>query len=373
MTNHIKSTLIALLMIILSFSINGCSKKDKQLPKELQPRIIVGENFLEKRKFIASEIGVVTDIKELNMNSSSNSLIGISGRDGAMFVDKDGQIKKSIKFLKTKDWNSNFEIIYSKHDNSCYFFGLPAPGAFYYGLLNQDGKEVWKKSDENVRGATYGDINKDGEIEFLISSDNKIDVLNLLGNRLFEIKGYSSNVIGFDDTENNEKTKILIQPGRKLIVLNDAGVQIYSTELPLGGTIYAPSFVRYPNAHGKQHLLFYENTGKFVLISPDGKKRVVEFEGNYLGNIKATAVHFDSEQPPYFAISGLIFYQGEKWFGLEAVITVLYIFNSQHKLVYHEILDGRGEAIAAISSGKVNEEILLVGGSGNVSKYVLKR
>jgi hypothetical protein len=94
----------------------------------------------------------------------------------------------------------------------------------------------------------------------------------------------------------------------------------------------------------------------------DGKS-VAHLLPYYLPFPQTVVAKLDGDEEPYLAVLRKMLV------GFEKSCSQLHVFNSQWKLVYHEVLELRSPAIAAVPSDRPGEQRLLVGGQGKVYQY----
>lgn len=159
----------------------------------------------------------------------------------------------------------------------------------------------------------------------------------------------------------------------EIIILDRNGSLVKKERSDLGLHLSESSLVPYPSKDSPKYL-FCTGKRSYLLVSLDGDTIIQEFEGAPWSSWPmATPVQLDGSEEPYFGIYGLLLWQGRKLWGFKASHLLLCVFDSEQKLVYHEVIGDYGRAMAAVPSGRPNEEVLLVGGTGKVWRYRIRR
>ncbi len=128
----------------------------------------------------------------------------------------------------------------------------------------------------------------------------------------------------------------------------------------------------FPTMNDEPHFIIFQNeTGKYLVLNKEGIKKA-ELDMRYLSDLKGIPIRFKSDEPPYFAVLGKMCFQGTL-VGFKAIRAALFVFDSNQKLVYHEVLEDEtsvyGTAILSVPSGNKDESALLVGCTGRVWEY----
>lgn len=132
--------------------------------------------------------------------------------------------------------------------------------------------------------------------------------------------------------------------------------------------------VPFPTEKDDPHFLLFDQD-RFILLDKTGAQKA-HFAVPYLCNPKGMPIRFRTGEPPCFVILGKLCFQGTLA-GFRAVHPELFIFDPKQELVYHEVLEDdvtvSGTAILSAPSGCLDEQVLLVGGTGRIWQYSLKK
>lgn len=131
-------------------------------------------------------------------------------------------------------WESRLEnavfikpvLVLNHNDNSKEILVQDEKNILY--LLSNSGREVWRlQLDEQITGKVYQiDMFKNGKLQYLFSSANKIHVIDRLGNYIekfpVKLRSQATAPLALFDYENNKNYRILIPCSDKKMYLYDA-------------------------------------------------------------------------------------------------------------------------------------------------------
>ena len=353
------------------------------LPDWMTPGVKVGADFLVRDVFVEDErLGWVSDVQEGELDPNPGEEIGLAGFSVALFVRADGTPIKRVDFAEKakRRWYQRLspwlaeplghkEVVDVDADGICEFLRVDSfqPAV----LLDHEGNVVWSTAglSRAIDLAAYGDIDRDGKLEFVVGWDGTLALLDSDGSVLWVRKSkcrYSNVHMG--DSNGDGSTEIVSTAPATVAILDDKGNLIEKKRLTEPSLLHS-CVTSFPG-NGDRKCLLGISSG-WVLLSLDGGAVVTRFKGG--GRVfepVAAPVRLRADEDSYFAVCGWLPFKGNRAAGFEKVHTSLQIFDPEHKLVYHEVIaDANGRAIAAVSSGRQNEEVLLVGGTGVVWRY----
>jgi hypothetical protein len=337
----------------------------------MKPGVRVGEDFLVKEVFVEDRrLHTVTDIRFGELDPNPGLEVGIAGRRGAIFAEADGTPVGFVGFGFGRVYRKS-TIVDADGDGVCEFF-IDWPG----GLLDHRGHRLWSTTSvmRSVLQSAYGDVDGDGKTEFVLYYHGKLALLDEKGG-VIGLKKPPLHLASLQvaDVDGDGKTEILLAKYQKVVVLNAKGEVVQEIRSDLNVYLSESVLAHFPTLTSPQYFLG-NGKGTFLLVSPHDGTLIEEFEReHYLQHKEATPVRFNPDGDPYFAIFGDLFWQGRKRWGLEAIHSVLYVYDSEQNIVYEEVIADQSAAIAAVPSGRANEEVLLVGGTGKVWRYRIAR
>lgn len=369
------------------------------MPEYIKPGVKTKTDHISSRLLLdISKLGKITDIKYREMDSAQGSEIGIAGECGVAFFNTMGQIKKELYFnLPEEECGTTSTIILDVDGNGLYEFLRYNKFRFAnISLLDHNGKLIWERNYRPKKVA-FGDLNADGKIEIVVSdplvrnqddtefnnyfnSRGGFEILNLNGKPLYS-KPQSKIIKGISviDSINNGGSQIIAGIGEDFVfwTLKDGILSKQKSKFNEMFTEFL--IVKFPFRNSSQHLLTYHNNdslspypGEYILYDLFSFRKITTFTTNYLDNIKATSIQFNTNKASYFAIFGSLLYQAGQWFGLAAVHSELYIFNGHGDLVYQQVYPGQGGPIITIPSIiNSDSEALLVSVDSKVWIYEL--
>ena len=338
--------------------------------RPMKTQVLIGSNALVKRLFVeAPEIGVVTDIKRGDLDPMQGIEIGIAGSSGILFLDDTGRIQKRMQFHGVPK-TARVKIVDIDGDSSCEFIIVSRRGT----VIDHDGKVIWStpldSPNDGISELAYGDADGDGVLEFIASRPSDIRLFDNAGHLFWNIPAYFPDPVSIGKVGERGNDVIVHsdtdfeKPGpTALIVLRDKkGNKIFSVKAKEVDFYGDSSLARYPSDKDPNFLLYATQNNKALLFDPVEGKIIAEFGvTSHIEDIVGMPVSFQRSKPPYFAI-----------FGSTGSREILHVFDSNRKLVYHEVLADGGGSIAVIPAGDSTEEALLVGGNGRVYLYMAK-
>lgn len=203
-------------------------------PQLKQDRVVLGDSFLLRSQFVETGnglleealkgpgIGSINDIAIRKFDPQSGLRIVIAGHRGAMIVDRNGLKQSQIRYdleteqvrlgpfrrTKTDRMIGDIQIVDIDGDGGYEYL---ARGSFDgAALFDQQGRRLWSypKSDKekiSLQNVTVGDLNGDGQAEFIVSSSG-IEAFDRLGKQLWRRPAeYGPSQIEVVDTDGSGK------------------------------------------------------------------------------------------------------------------------------------------------------------------------
>lgn len=354
-----------------------CSSRRSELPEWMKPGVRVGEDFLVKELFVEDKrLDAGEDIAFGELDPSPGHEVCVVARRCAIFVTSSGEPIRSVRFGRWPDnsaWNPR--IVDVEGDGVCEFFDVNSP---YGKLFDHFGRRMWTTSPRVMSAITgaYGDTNGDGKLEFVFYDfGGAFSLYDGRGKLIWSImnSAFDSDSVAMIDIDEDGDMEIVGTNDNRITVLDGDGKLVKQTRSKLNIFLGEAPLAHFPTKDGPQYFLG-NGEGTFLLVSLDGDTIIQEFKRDaYLDYKVATPVQLKSDEDPYFAIFGEMWWQGDVRWGLAAIHSLLYVYDSEGNVVYEEVIGDQGRAITAAPSGRSNEEVLLVGCKGKVWRYRIRK
>lgn len=390
---------------------------NKEIPAELkEARVVVGADLLSRSQFIKTNqlaswrdirnpeklkgsFDSIEDIALGELDGTPGLDIGIAGRDGALLCDRQGKVKEQILFkfekkvlklgpIETeteKGSLGDIRIVDIEGDGVCEYLGR---GSIHGGaIFNHQGKVLWSYGDFTeektaIDDLNVGDVDGDGVAEF-VSSWNAIELFDRHGTKRWTQVDEYTDQVEVVDVDEDGRREILCHSGHDLVIRDSEGQVVKIVEMP----IYIGHFSLSENHH--------EQKPPQILVVQDGSVWLLDFDGQTAAKFDAPLSHLVKPTPEVVDIPGtsepLVItdedvYKAEGvWVKLFkdqpaylAIITqfsvidrsIFYVYDTQGKLVYQEILPEQCSSIAVLpSEDESRQASLLVGGEETVWRY----
>ena len=332
--------------------------------------------------------GAISDVQFDRFNPGKGEEIGIAGERGAVFLDRQARVQSAVRFTHAQ---INTRVIDFKHDSSYiddkvaiwaeyqpHIICLNHDGCCeYYDnnsyeslVLDHHGKINWMVSTPSINYMAVGDLNGDGQDEFVLSlSGNKgLRVLNSRGKELWRLSCDDVNSVNLIDARQRGRLDILLSRKRysQLTVIDAQTRRSRDSYLPIApDEISKSTFCRWPAADSPLHVL---SIGDDVMscFTIDGKvMKQYYFPKRYspVERIYATPVILEPGQQPYFAVLA-------DWINdTSDDASVLLIYDSNGMPVYQQELGSECRALTTLPAQGGRGEELLVGCTDAVWRY----
>lgn len=333
--------------------------------------VLKGEDFLQKSLFYQRIATPVAHISESTTDGSGERLIAVFGQRSVSLVDlKTGSLKSTVQF----DITSISPAYVDMHRDDGRKILCRGGGFGNVGLLDDRGRVIWKRPGPRDTRCASGDLDRDGELEFYVSSWDGLSRVDSKGQIVWErqIPTQSWYVEIFYPDDGSDPRLVVLSSRAVVHLYNRDGLLDKSVQLPQ--YVVELRLVQWPiDPHGLHFVGLIRreySRDSLVVMDLDGQ---IKFEyvlprlGPSLG-LETTLVRFFENRPPYLAVL-----RGYR--GTSAGLSRLSIFSLDGQLVYQEILGrSRGLLAARLRPHDGAREFLLVGDTdpNRVVMYRLK-
>ena len=357
----------AIFVVLVGFSFLNAIKMGNfmrdERPAELKEVINqASSNFLNEKIVYVKTMDNLSSINWMNCQEGNEKEIALSSLRGVTFLDRNyteiGKVTFSSVF-------STVNPIFQSKDDACNFIGYKSSESV--SLLDSKGKENWKIDSterDYISGVKYGDINKDGKIEFVVFYDfgKGIQLFDDAKNLKWEYPIYSLGHLEIADTGEDGKNEIIFSNGNnadkvtEFKFLNSNGEVDKQFKIATQSSQFA--IINWPDINKKSNILLTENNN-IRLVDLNGET-VIQLNApgcRTFGDVKAVTVKFKKNEPAFLAVRKI----------LMPDIAVLYIYDIKGNLVYNktETFTGNMNAtLVAVPTDEEGGEKLLVGSEG---------
>jgi hypothetical protein len=235
-------------------------------------------------------------------------------------------------------------------------------------FLDLSGNEMWRLPYNSIV-STFGYL-ADGSPEFVFADNqDSVEARNVSGDLIWRTAGIGW-AFGMEVLQAYEgrDLQVLIVANGNLVALGSHGQILFARKPSVEGYFSAFSLIRWPTVCEDQCILVMRNDNA-VVLTPDGEKVVRNLgPSHYLQDTHGLAVRFYRDEPPLLAVTGFLYWKQPS---KTVVHGVLYIFNPDGHVVYHEVFPERVDALYALPhDGRI--ETLLVGGENKIWEYSAK-
>lgn len=345
----------------LSRNIGKIAPGRLDMPSELEtPSVLVGSGFLSRSPFFEdARLGSITDIVVSDLGPGPGIEIGIAGSEGVVFLDDDLKTSLSLMF---SGWTSHIDIIDTNADGICEFLNRGSWGRDA-SLIDHDGNVMWTYGGmPGVDDMAAGDIDGDRLMEFVVgfNGGGGVHLLDENGKQTWKKRDGNVWHVEMVDANSDGHLEIVHSNAGGQLTVRDGEGKIINRARPAAYFSHF-SLCRWPTKKDREYALLSEND-TIWLFDFDGKT-VAKFAApkcGTLGDARGTPVKIMRDQLEYFAV--IVGFRNWKR-------GILYVYDSTKTLVYQEILPEECASIEAISLDDNETETLLIGGTGRVWQY----
>ena len=321
------------------------------LPAQLKvARILRGQDqFSKQALFTDPTLGTITDFEQ-----QPNGELLVVGQSGAAFLTPSGSISRSTHFLKCNSDVVAVELGIGR---------LLCRGTWNTNtaLFDLNGKVLWSYSGgmQGIDDADAGDLGPNGSEKVVVGFNGSggVRLLSSEGKELWTREDGNVWHVAIVASGGSSSVIVHSNAGGEITVRDPDG-NVLSRNKP---ELYLSSFVM--TAWGdnpSRNKVMASEAGSIYILALNGKTlaRLPAPTSARMAQPKGTQVHF-SRSEPYFAAL-LRYFLWER--------SILYIYDSQEGLIYHEILDRDCDAVNASRDSQESESLLL-GCDSTVWKY----
>jgi hypothetical protein len=347
----------------------------RERPAELKKLVNrTSSDFLtEKVVFEDKAWKTISSIRRMTCKPGDDTglIAGIS--DEVVFFGENYQERHRLK-IASRGINT-IEPLDMDGTHSCGFL------AYRYGegvsLFDAEGKEVWKIAhlDHNtghIDGACFGDVDGDGRQEFAVYYRYRegIHLVDGNGKTRWEHPIYSLGHVEITDLNGDGRAEIIYDNSNnangvtEFTTLDAAGTAVNQVKIKTDS--YEFAVIRWPG----------EKAEPFILLTEENKIRIVDLKGDTIlnldapgcrsyGDVKAVTVKFKKDKPAYLAVRKR----------LHPDLLVLYVYDSEGKLVYQKTDVSEGANVSALAVMEVSDagdEKLVAGRAQNRKPQILE-
>lgn len=364
-----KKALYLLLTLFILISISSIALGLRKVFKHenyYTPRIATGKELLQKEQFLSND--KLIKIRSISVNSNksnANEELIIIGETGAIFAELNGEQKAFVSF----DRKAGKTVPVDVEGDGVFEFMNRGGGWQPVSLLDSRGRTLWlyptegfSLTKDSADTMAAGDIDKDGVLNFVIgmNASGGLHVLDAKGKEMW--KRHAGNVFSVEvlDIDKDGTPEILHSDSGEGIVIRKANGDKIGTINNTDGHFS----LLHQNNSNNEPLIIYDNHKLNLTDLKGNVKRAFDLPGG--GHMpQGTLVYFNGiNNPPHYAFVRTI-----QATGMRSDLTV---FDSDGKLVYHEIFHASYLAIAPLRQKEKGVDSLLIGENSKVWLYNMK-
>ena len=376
--------------VLLAILPSGCfgGHVPTEMPAWAVPGTRIGDSLFDTLVFFEDDrMGPITGIQLGDwIRSSPGSEIAFTSTKGIAITTLKGELLDYADFRDSrfKYWFFVGDWTVMEDDSNGMWKACYGDGTSKVFLVDREGRVIWYEKMNVIAGA-HGDLDGDGELEFVQANGRQMVLLDGDGRKLWHTDALKKLSLGphslyVVDLDADGLPEIVLNASHRLLVFNARGE--FQSEIPLkaNGRLDSDArLVRYPTQESEQYFLgSTEGSSCISLIGMDGTLVTPEFHAQLLFDQEGFPVRLRSDHEPYFVLCGWGGMQGHKWAGFEYSIQILQVFAPDGEEVYREHLKNLGYSMAVLPSEVKGEETFLVAGrdddwQGRVVEYRIKK
>jgi hypothetical protein len=326
----------------------------------LEPGVQLGSELFRKDLFISKpEIGAVTSFSVLENVSDSEASIIVAGNMGVVTLTRSGAVLSVVNFGERAG-----RVVPVDVDGDGVFEYMNKGGGWQpVSLIDRSGSTLWKYSGSGITGAPdemTSIVNADGIMEFVVGLNGSagLKALDMQGKELRSHDASNVFSVASVDVDGDGSLEVVHTDQDAIIIRSGMGNLMKRLEIPL----YRFAVCRW-----------FRDRSTRVILGIDGSTlKAFDFEGKAVASLavpvrgtEAFAVPVRFGDHSYLAVAVSLLASSH--------LSMLYIFNDQDSLVYHEVFPGQYPSIDIIPGRRETGDILLAGGAdGTVNRYSLK-
>ncbi|MFQ5664338.1 MAG: FG-GAP repeat domain-containing protein [Terriglobia bacterium] len=324
-----------------------------------EPRVLKGEGIMQKAALYEDwAVGLITDIHYQEQPPEEPEFV-VVGESGAAFLSLDFQRRRLVRFPR---FEMDRPVLVDLEGDGTSEFLSRGSWVSKVILFDSDGKPRWTyESPVGVDDAAAGDVDGDGQAEIAVgfNGDGGVHLLDMNGQKLWDEPDGNVWHVEIADVDGDGRGEILHSNARGHLRIRDATGSVVR-EYDLEPYLADFSLTRWGEDLEPKHLV----------TTDDQTIYVIDFEGNIVAELEApesidtadvygTSVRFRESVRYYAALLSYTYMRR----------SILYLYDPEGQLFYHELLDAGCAALLALPSGRA--ESLLVGCEGKVWRYSL--
>ncbi len=329
-----------------------------EMPLELKaPRVVAGASVLSKSLFVQDHrLGPVTDV--FIGAEGMHPRIIVAGSRGAAFLGDRGRSVSTVVFsgragrVQIKDVDGDGVVEFVNRGE----------WAIDPSLIDHNGNTVWTYGS-GVDDMASGDMDGDGTAEYAVGFNGGAGVhfLNKDGKLVSKLSDGNVWHVEIVDTNRDGLAEVVHSNAAGHMIIRDREGKIIRQIKP-NPYLAEFSLVGWPRQTDPEYVLL-SSAGTIWILDFDGKV-VAEFPAplspEYGGFARGVPVMLQVGQPDCLAILVTLSHWQR---------SILYLYDPSGALVYQEILEGNGSAVAVLPTEEGDRETLLIGGEGKVWQY----
>lgn len=329
-----------------------------------EAEVIRGREFISKSLFYKGHFpGGIRNIQVGNFDDSIGKEIVILSRNYCFIFDESSKkLKKTIKFKRSLGIQPEVLDI---TDNIKMIVILKGGGFGEVGLVNEAGEFIWKYNPIGTSPRmTFGDMDKDGELEFYVADKDGLHRLNFLGEEIWKTNLWEDYIDIYNPE--GDKTPLVVTRGYdgNIRFYNDKGELL--KEVKPRVPIYELEIVNWP--HDYSILAKTSNAYDYITIMNFKGEIIFQYKlekKDLLGyfeiiDLRGVPVRLDPLRKKYLSVIAK--------FRASSGRSMLSIFSPEGQLVYQELLN-KTRGINVVENPDGSESLLVGDGTDNVWIY----